>query len=83
MMHGAERRVNAITGHLNDVARMLLNDLTQDGFLAAKGVLHQIVLLLPERGAAFNIGEQEGDGAGRQVGHRRHPGAYTVDLLPL
>ena len=30
---------------------------------------HRHLVLLPERGAALDIGEEEGDGAGGEIGH--------------
>jgi hypothetical protein len=34
---------------------------------------HRRSVLLPELGTPFDIGEEEGDGAARQVGHRPSP----------
>ena len=44
---------------------------------------HLVRLALPQGGAALDVGEQKGDGAGRQVGHQRSPYDVQTGMAPL
>src|SRR5205823_2848516 len=43
--------------------------LAEEGVVASEGLAHRLWVLLPEAGAALNVGEKEGDRARRQFCH--------------
>src|SRR4051794_25733219 len=50
-----------------DMAIMLSHDLLDQDIMSHQCMAHGIAVLLPERGAALDIGEQEGDRAGGKL----------------
>jgi len=76
-MHCCDRmKVVATTGleciadHLVGIPAVSRNRLPQDHFLATERRLHQPGLMLPQLGAALDVGEEKRDGAGRTRGYR-------------
>jgi hypothetical protein len=59
----------AFTAWSHHLAMMLRNNLLGEGIVPHERLAHGVAVLLPESGAAFNIGEEEGDGAGREFRH--------------
>ena len=58
-----------------DEAVMPFNGLIQDGVVTRKQPWHLFGILLREPGAAFDVGKEEGDSAGRErvmVSHLKH-----------
>ena len=60
------------------VPTMPHDDLLDQRVVADQGRPHGRRLLLPEASTALNVGEEKGDSARRQVGHRRPPSAQTM-----
>src|SRR5262249_43609060 len=54
-------------------APMRFDEGGSEGIVAGESRAHGPGVLLPETGAALDIGEEEGDGAGRQVTHQPPP----------
>jgi hypothetical protein len=54
----------------HDHAAMLGHDDLDEHVMARQGGPHCLGMLLPEGGATFDVGEEEGNGAGWQAGHR-------------
>jgi hypothetical protein len=61
-------RVEAIPSRVEDDTMSGSDRVAQDGIVAGKGIPHGRWVLFPQPGAAFNIGEEKGDRAGRQIG---------------
>ena len=61
--------LEAIANGLEDYANMASNRRAEDGTVQGKGALHCFSVLLRGRGRALDVGEEEGDGASRQVSH--------------
>ena len=47
--------------------------LAEEGVVASQGSLHRLGVLLPEAGAAFDVGEEKSDRAGGKCRHLRAP----------
>src|SRR5690349_18691841 len=58
-----ERDLKGVADHLVHVAPVPGRNRTQDRFLTDKGIPHPFRVCLPPVGAAFDIGEKEGNGA--------------------
>ena len=77
----AARRIRGQDGRegiahgLEDAAPMPRNRLPEDAIMPGTCHLHGSAMLLPAGGRALDIGEEEGDGARWQVGHRCCPPA--------
>jgi hypothetical protein len=58
------------------------DNLLNEVIMTNEGRTHLLRELFPQLGAAFNIGEQEGDSAGGQIGHRLglHPTQAGIGL---
>src|SRR4051794_35074530 len=57
-----------------DVNPIVLSDgLVEQHVVASESDTHCLIGLLPQCGAAFHVGEEEGHGPARQVGHARAP----------
>jgi hypothetical protein len=52
-----------------DVAAVGLNGGAEESVVAGQRLLHRFEVLLPEAGAAFDVGEQEGDRRARRIYH--------------
>ena len=65
----AERGVERITHALDDVSCVIADGRTDQGVVAGEGGAHRLGLVLPARGAALDVREQEGNGPARQPGH--------------
>ena len=61
----------ALAAWPHDMPIVLGDDLLDQRIMPHERLAHRIAVLLPERGAALDVGEEEGDGAGRQLRHRR------------
>jgi hypothetical protein len=79
---GRERRLDRITDGLEVDAIVRRDGLIEQGEVAVHRGLHGCPIPLPERGASLNIREQEGDGAGWEIGHDRFPHVRTVKTFP-
>jgi hypothetical protein len=55
----------ALTTRTDMDAPVLLDGLLEQGVVAGGGAAHRLVGLLPERGAALDVGEEEGHRASR------------------
>jgi hypothetical protein len=55
-----EGRLDGVTDHLERDAAVRLNGLAEQGEVALDGVRHRRSVLLPECGAALDVGEEEG-----------------------
>jgi hypothetical protein len=82
---GGERGLDGVTNDFVEHAVMRLDCLPEQGNMSSDGDGHGGAITLPESGAAFDIGEEEGDGAARQLGHnesfrRIGPGSHTAYL---
>jgi hypothetical protein len=66
---GGESSLDRITDHFVEHAVMRLDCLSEQGNMSSNGGGHSGAITLPERGAAFDIGEEKSDGAARQLGH--------------
>jgi hypothetical protein len=62
-----------IADRLEDVPLVGFDGLAQDGVVVGEGALHGLGVLLPEPGAALDVGEEKGDGTGGQLGRCRPP----------
>jgi hypothetical protein len=56
---------------LDQRAAMLVDDFFRQGVVTGEGGAHRLRVFLPEPCAALDVRQQEGDGSGRQVRHRR------------
>src|SRR5918994_1521150 len=77
-----ESSLDRITDHFVEHPVMRLDCLPEQGNMPIDGGGHSVATTLPERGAAFDIGEEKSDGAARQLGHgasfrRNCADAYT------
>jgi hypothetical protein len=81
---GIERRSHCLRGCRKDRLHRIANDLeehaivgldrrAQEREVALHGIGHRSPVPLPERGAALDVGEQEGDGTAGEIGHRPSP----------
>jgi hypothetical protein len=61
-----EDRMHAIADRLENHTALRIDRLPQHRIVARKGRWHRPRVLLPQLRAAFDVGEQEGEGAGRQ-----------------
>jgi len=68
-----ERRTEGITDDLEDVAVLRLDRFAQNCVMVCEEGWQLGGELLRQRGAAFNVGEQKGDGAGGQFSHQISP----------
>jgi len=59
--------IQAIAGRLDDLAVVGLDGGAQDNVMPGQGGLHLFRMPVPKLGAALDIGEEEGDGAGREA----------------
>jgi hypothetical protein len=66
---GGESGLDRITDHFVEHAVMRLDCLPEHGHMPVDGGSHGVAITLPERGAAFDIGEEEDDGTGGQLAH--------------
>jgi hypothetical protein len=76
---GGESRLDRITHRLEQHAAMSRDGSTKKGEVALDSSRHRRPILLPERGAACDVGEEEGDGAARQLRHCWSPGSVSGD----
>jgi hypothetical protein len=72
-----ERGMNAVARGLHHVAVVLDDRRSDEGVMAGKGDPHRLGVLLPARGAAFDVREQEGHRPARQLGHDLDPRPVT------
>ena len=56
-----EGGIERVAAGLEDVAAVLADRLAQQDVVARQGHAHEVGILLPQPGAAFDVGEQEGD----------------------
>ena len=72
---GADRGGGAkgIADGLEDMAAVGFDGLAEQGVVVGEGETHGLGELLPELGAALDVGEQEGDGASGSLGHSGPP----------
>jgi hypothetical protein len=75
-----ESRLDGITDDFVQHAVVRLDCLPEQGNVFIDGSLHGVTIALPERGAAFNIGEEKSDGAARQLGHDASFRRNSVDF---
>src|SRR3954463_10683352 len=66
---GGKGGLNGVTDRLEQHAPMSLDLSTQQREVAINSVRHRQSVSLPQRRAALDIGEEEGDGAGGEFGH--------------
>ena len=69
---GREGGLHRITDHLEEHAVVRLDGSAQEGQVAFDRRRHRRLVPLPQRGAPLDVGEEEGDGAGGEIGHS-HP----------
>ena len=70
---GGERRAERVADGLEDAAVVPLDGFAQESVVASQCGPHRLGALLPEPGAALDVGEEEGDGSAREVRHRVPP----------
>ena len=68
----------ALAPWTDDGAVLRGDDLLNERVVPSERKPHGGGLLLPEASTALNVGEEKGDSARRQVGHRRPPSAQTM-----
>jgi hypothetical protein len=61
--------VDRTPDRLEEHATVGLNGRIEQGSVAVDGVRHRRSVLLPEGGAALDVGDEEGDGTAGQIGH--------------
>jgi hypothetical protein len=66
-----EDRTELVAHSLEDIAAVRLDCVSQEPFVTGERIGHLATVLLPEEGAALDVGEEKGDRAGGQVGHGR------------
>ncbi len=68
---GSHRKgsIDRIANHFEDEAAMAGNHGPQQSIVASQGHAHRFWMMFPARGAAFNIGEEKGDGPSRCLRH--------------
>jgi hypothetical protein len=72
LVRGASRTWNAVVvGHASAISTHRMARAAATAPATRRGGAHGDPLALPQRGAALDIGDQEGDGAGRQLRHPR------------
>jgi hypothetical protein len=64
--HGAER----IPYGLEDIAMILCNRIAEEEIVASQCLSHGLRMLFPEAGTTLYIGEEEGEGCRRVIGHQ-------------
>ena len=62
---GARTGIERIADGFEHDPAMPLNRLPENRIVAGKGGLHRFRMLLPARGAALDVGKEEGNGTGR------------------
>ena len=60
----------AVADRLHDLAARALDGAAQDGVVALERLLHGLLVLLPQAGAALDVGKEEGERARRRLGTR-------------
>ena len=79
-----EGRLHGIADRLEEHAAVGLDGRAQQGEVALDRGRHRRPVPLPQRGAALDVGEEEGDGAGGKIGHgpspRKRGGAVACRL---
>ena len=68
-----EGGLDGIPDRLEVDAAMRLDGRIEQGHVALDGRGHRLPVPLPERGAALDVGKEEGDGAGGEIGHGPFP----------
>ena len=61
--------MEAVARGLDDVAAVLEDGRSEQGVVAGEGGAHRLGLVLPARGAALDVREQERHRPARQLGH--------------
>ena len=64
-----ERRAEGIAAGLENVAVVIVDAMAQQGVVARKGGAHRHGVRFPQPRAALDVGEEQRDGAGREVCH--------------
>jgi hypothetical protein len=57
----------AVAEGFDEAAVVVLDGLLENGVVASEGSAHGVRVFIPEFSAAFDVGEEEGDGSGWQV----------------
>jgi hypothetical protein len=70
---GGKGGLRAIPHRLVERASMILDCSTEEGKMPLDRCRHCCAVPLPERGAPLNVGEEKGDGTGREIGHWPSP----------
>jgi hypothetical protein len=78
-----ERGAKGISNGLENMPMMRSNGLIQDLMMACEQGWHRVGIFLREPCAAFDVGEEEGDGAGGKIRHTNKPRLPIKSLLPV
>ncbi len=78
---GGEGGLDGIADGFEEHAVVCLDCCPQERVVALDRRRHRRLVLLPERGAALDVGEEEGDGAGGEIGHGASQNA-PLDVNP-
>jgi hypothetical protein len=70
---GREGRLHRIADHFEERAVVRLGGRPQQGQMACDSGYHRHLVPLPQRATALDVGEEEGDGAGGEIGHEPFP----------
>ncbi len=68
-----ERRAEGVPARLEDVAVVIVDAVAQQRIVARERSAHRIGVRFPQPRAALDVGEEQRDGAGRNVCHRGSP----------
>jgi hypothetical protein len=75
--------LDGISDVLVEVTAVASYSIREEPVVGGDSLLHDGRVPLPERGAALDVGEQEGDGAGRQIGHGPFPYLWRSLVCPV
>jgi hypothetical protein len=64
-----KRSLHRIADHLEEYAVVPLRSCPYERQMACDRGCHRLSVPFAQRGAAIDVGEEEGDGAGREIGH--------------